>query len=178
MNFLFIARKPFFRFKKDADTTKKFIPDEVIDWKRITKELENGINNTHSKDLSRFQAMFPDLINKENKFNTKVFEEKYLYYFMNQHVPGTTYTPEMQDLGDLIYDYTGASDLFTGSGVTTSANGIENIERGFNKINKFDKPGDFEISKMRDYRNIKIFRFEVVNDTSKKIKRVYVKEVK
>lgn len=31
---------------------------------------------------------------------------------------------------------------------------------------------------MRDYRNIKIFRFEVVNDVTEKIKRVYVKEVK
>lgn len=157
---------------KDADTTKKFIPDEVIDWKRITKELENGINNTHSKDLSRFQAMFPDLINKENKFNTKVFEEKYLDYFMNQHVPGTKYSTEYAELGNYIYDYTGASDLFTGSGVTASANGIENIERGFNNYK------DFEISEIRDYKNIKIFRFEVVNDTSKRIKRVYVKEVK
>ncbi|MBR4261521.1 MAG: hypothetical protein IKQ33_06215, partial [Clostridia bacterium] len=157
---------------KDADTTKKFIPDEVIDWKRITKELENGINNTHSKDLSRFQAMFPDLINKENKFNTKIFEEQYLDYFMNQHVPGTKYSTEYAELGNYIYDYTGASDLFTGSGVTASANGIENIERGFNNYK------DFEISEIRDYKNIKIFRFEVVNDISQKIKRVYVKEVK
>ena len=37
---------------------------------------------------------------------------------------------------------------------------------------------DFEISEIRDYKNIKIFRFEVVNDISQKIKRVYVKEVK
>lgn len=75
------------------------------------------------------------------------------------------------NLGDIIYDFTGASNLFTGSGITASANGIENIERGFNNYK------DFEIAKMRDYKNIKIFRFEVVNDISKKIKRVYVKEV-
>ena len=31
---------------------------------------------------------------------------------------------------------------------------------------------------MRDYRNIKIFRFEVVNDVTEKIKRVYIKKVK
>lgn len=36
---------------------------------------------------------------------------------------------------------------------------------------------DFEIAEMRDYQNIKIFRFEVINDASKKIKRVYVKEL-
>lgn len=91
---------------------------------------------------------------------------------MNQHVPGTAYTPEMQYLGDLIYEHTGASNLFTGSGVTASANGLENLERGFNNYK------DFEISEMRDYKKIKIFRFEVVNDNSKKIKRVYIKEVK
>ena len=55
--------------------------------------------------------------------------------------------------------------------VTASANGIENIERGFNNYKGFD------ISEMRDYQNIKIFRFEVINDASKKIKRVYVKEL-
>ena len=76
------------------------------------------------------------------------------------------------NLGNIIYDFTGASDLFTGSGVTASANGIENIERGFNNYK------DFEISEIGDYKNIKIFRFEVVNDISQKIKRVYVKEVK
>ena len=76
------------------------------------------------------------------------------------------------NLGDIIYDFTGASNLFTGSGITASANGIENIERGFNNYK------DFEISEIRDYKNIKIFRFEVVNDISQKIKRVYVKEVK
>lgn len=37
---------------------------------------------------------------------------------------------------------------------------------------------DYNIAAMRDYRNMKIFRFEVYNDTSKKIKRVYVREVK
>ena len=74
-------------------------------------------------------------------------------------------------LGDIIYDFTGASNLFTGSGITASANGIENIERGFNNYKGFD------ISEMRDYQNIKIFRFEVINDASKKIKRVYVKEL-
>lgn len=50
-------------------------------------------------------------------------------------------------------------------------------------VNKYNTKNDanykdFEIAEMRDYRNIKIFRFEVVNDTSKRIKRVSVKEVK
>ncbi len=90
---------------------------------------------------------------------------------MNQHVPGTKYDDSYKKLGDIIDDFTGASYLFTGSGVTASANGIENIERGFNNYKGFD------ISEMRDYRNIKIFRFEVINDASKKIKRVYVKEL-
>ena len=92
-------------------------------------------------------------------------------YFMNQHVPGTKYDDSYKKLGDIIYDFTGASNLFTGSGITASANGIENIERGFNNYKGFD------ISEMRDYQNIKIFRFEVINDASKKIKRVYVKEL-
>ena len=48
------------------------------------------------------------------------------------------------NFGNIIYEFTGASDLFTGSGVTASANGIENIERGFNNYK------DFEISEMRD----------------------------
>ena len=90
---------------------------------------------------------------------------------MNQHVPGTKYDDSYKKLGDIIYDFTGASNLFTGSGITASANGIENIERGFNNYKGFD------ISEMRDYQNIKIFRFEVINDASKKIKRVYVKEL-
>ena len=85
---------------------------------------------------------------------------------MNQHVPGTKYDDSYKKLGDIIYDFTGASNLFTGS-----ANGIENIERGFNNYKGFD------ISEMRDYQNIKIFRFEVINDASKKITRVYVKEL-
>lgn len=156
---------------KDVDTAKKFIPDEVIDWKRITKELEDGINNANIDQINDLRTTIPDLITKDNTFNRKLFEEKYLDYFMNQHVPGTKYKIEFEDLGNIIYDYTGASDLFTGSGVTASANGIENIERGFNNYKGFD------ISEMRDYRNIKIFRFEVINDASKKIKRVYVKEL-
>ncbi len=50
-------------------------------------------------------------------------------------------------------------------------------------VNKYNTKNDanykdFEIAEMRDYRNIKIFRFEVVNDVTEKIKRVYVKEVK
>ena len=62
--------------------------------------------------------------------------------------------------------------MFTGLGVTVSALGLENIERGFTKYKEYN------IAAMRDYKNIKIFRFEVYNDTSKKIKRVYVREVK
>ena len=91
---------------------------------------------------------------------------------MNRHIPGTEYKKEFENLGDFIYDYTGASNLFTGSGVTVSARGLENIERGFTRYK------DYNIAAMRDYRNIKIFRFEVHNDTSKKIKRVYIREVK
>lgn len=134
--------------------------------------MEAGINKADKIKIEDLKSNFPDLITRDSKFNTKVFEEKYLDYFMNQHVPGTKYSTEYAELGNYIYDYTGVSDLFTGSGVTASANGIENIERGFNNYK------DFEIAKMRDYRNIKIFRFEVVNDTSERIKRVYVKEVK
>ena len=86
---------------------------------------------------------------------------------------GTEYEASIKTtIGKKIEKTTGASDLFTGSGITSSANGLENIERGFNN---FD---EFEISKMRDYRNVKIFRFEVQNDTSKAIKRVYIREVK
>ena len=156
---------------KDADTAKKFIPNEVIDWKRITKELEDGINNANIDQINDLRLTIPDLITKDNTFNRKLFEEKYLDYFMNQHVPGTKYDDSYKKLGDIIYDFTGASNLFTGSGIIASANGIENIERGFNNYKGFD------ISEMRDYQNIKIFRFEVINDASKKIKRVYVKEL-
>ncbi len=72
------------------------------------------------------------------------------------------------NLGDIIYDFTGASNLFTGSGVTASANGIENIERGFNNYKGFD------ISEMRDYQNIKIFRFEVTQDINKPVSVVEI----
>ena len=54
---------------------------------------------------------------------------------------------------------------FTGSGVTASANGIE---RGFNNYKGFD------ISEMRDYQNIKIFRFEVTSDTKAPISIVEI----
>ena len=137
--------------------------------------LDNKIDE-YRKDklidqINDLRLTIPDLITKDNTFNGKLFEEKYLDYFMNQHVPGTKYDDSYKKLGDIIYDFTGASNLFTGSGITASANGIENIERGFNNYKGFD------ISEMRDYRNIKIFRFEVINDASKKIKRVYVKEL-
>ena len=155
---------------KDADTANKFIPDEVIDWKRITQELENGINREDKVTLYDLQSKFPDLITKDLKFNTKVFEEKYLDYFSIKHVPGTKYEDKYVKLGDIIYDYTGASGLFTGSGVTASANGLENIERGFNSYM------NYKIPEMKDYKNIKIFRFEIQNKVSD-IKRVYVKEV-
>ena len=74
----------------------------------------------------------------------------------------------IKNLGDIIYDFTGASNLFTGSGITASANGIENIERGFNNYKGFD------ISEMRDYQNIKIFRFEVTSDTKAPISIVEI----
>ena len=99
---------------------------------------------------------YTDIEEKLNKLlHTRLFKDKYLDYFMNRHIPGTEYKEEFKKLADFIYDYTGASELFTGSGVTVS-----------------------NIAAMRDYRNMKIFRFEVYNDTSKKIKRVYVREVK
>ena len=116
---------------------------------------------------------YTDIEEKLNKLlHTRLFKDKYLDYFMNRHIPGTAYKKEFENLGDFISQYTGASNLFTGSGVTVSARGLENIERGFTKYK------DYNIAAMRDYKNIKIFRFEVYNDTSKKIKRVYVREVK
>ena len=116
---------------------------------------------------------YTDIEEKLNKLlHIRLFKDKYLDYFMNRHIPGTEYKKEFENLGDFIYDYTGASNLFTGSGVTISARGLENIERGFTKYKEYN------IAAMRDYRNMKIFRFEVYNDTSKKIKRVYVREVK
>ena len=157
---------------KDADTAKKYVPDKIIDWEMITKELENVLNNANEDTLENLISDFPDLFTKDNKFNIQLFKDKYLDYFMNQHIPGTEYKKEFKKLADFIYDYTGASELFTGSGVTVSARGLENIERGFTRYK------DYNIAAMRDYRNIKIFRFEVHNDTSKKIKRVYIREVK
>ena len=157
---------------KDADTAKKYVPDKIIDWEMITKELETVINNANEDTLENLISDFPDLFTKDNKFNIQLFKDKYLDYFMNQHIPGTEYKEEFKKLTDFIYDYTGASELFTGSGVTVSARGLENIERGFTRYKEYN------IAAMRDYRNMKIFRFEVHNDTSKKIKRVYVREVK
>ena len=116
---------------------------------------------------------YTDIEEKLNKLlHTRLFKDKYLDYFMNRHIPGTEYEEEYNDLGRIISKYIGASNLFSGSGVTVSARGLENIERGFTRYK------DYNIAAMRDYRNMKIFRFEVYNDTSKKIKRVYVREVK
>ena len=157
---------------KDADTAKKYVPDKVIDWEMITKELENVLNNPDPDIIEKVKSLIPELLTNENKFNTRLFKDKYLDYFMNRHIPGTEYKEEFKKLADFIYDYTGASELFTGSGVTVSARGLENIERGFTKYKEYN------IAAMRDYKNIKIFRFEVHNDTLKKIKRVYVREVK
>lgn len=157
---------------KDADTAKKYVPDKVIDWEMITKELENVLNNADSKIIKKAKSLIPELLTNEYKFNTRLFKDKYLDYFMNRHIPGTAYKKEFENLGDFISQYTGASNLFTGSGVTVSARGLENIERGFTRYKEYN------IAAMRDYKNIKIFRFEVYNDTSKKIKRVYVREVK
>ena len=157
---------------KDADTAKKYVPDKIIDWEMITKELENVLNNADSKIIKKAKSLIPELLTNEYKFNIRLFKDKYLDYFMNQHIPGTAYKKEFENLGDFISQYTGASNLFTGSGVTVSARGLENIERGFTKYK------DYNIAAMRDYKNIKIFRFEVYNDTSKKIKRVYVRRVK
>ena len=157
---------------KDADTAKKYVPDKIIDWEMITKELETVVNNGNADALEDLISAAPELLIKDNKFDARLFKDKYLDYFMNQHIPGTEYKEEFKKLADFIYDYTGASELFTGSGVTVSARGLENIERGFTRYKEYN------IAAMRDYRNMKIFRFEVHNDTSKKIKRVYVREVK
>ena len=138
----------------------------------ITKELETVINNGSEKGIKDLKSLKLGLLTNENKFNTRLFKDKYLDYFMNRHIPGTEYKKEFKKLADFIYDYTGASELSTGSGVTVSSRGLENIERGFTKYK------DYNIAAMRDYRNMKIFRFEVHNGTSKKIKRVYVREVK
>ncbi len=116
---------------------------------------------------------YTDIEEKLNKLlHIRLFKDKYLDYFMNRHIPGTEYKKEFKELGNFISQYTGASNLFTGSGVTVSARGLENIERGFTRYKEYN------IAAMRDYENIKIFRFEVYNDTSKKIKRVYIREVK
>ena len=116
---------------------------------------------------------YTDIEEKLNKLlHIQLFKDKYLDYFMNRHIPGTEYKNEFKELGNFISQYTGASNLFTGSGVTVSSRGLENIERGFTRYKEYN------IAAMRDYRNMKIFRFEVYNDTSKKIKRVYIREVK
>ena len=143
------------------------------DYQRIgNRELETVINTGNADALGDLISAAPELLTKDNKFDAQLFKDKYLDYFMNRHIPGTEYKKEFENLGDFIYDYTGASNLFTGSGVTVSAQGLENIERGFTRYKEYN------IAAMRDYKNIKIFRFEVYNDTSKKIKRVYVREVK
>ena len=157
---------------KDADTAKKYVPDKIIDWEMITKELETVINTGNEKGIKDLKSLKLGLLTNENKFNTRLFKDKYLDYFMNRHIPGTEYKKEFKELGNFISQYTGASNLFTGSGVTVSARGLENIERGFTRYKEYN------IAAMRDYENIKIFRFEVYNDTSKKIKRVYIREVK
>ena len=116
---------------------------------------------------------YTDIEEKLNKLlHARLFKDKYLDYFMNRHVPGTEYEGEYKKLGHIISQHIGASKLFSGSGVTVSARGLENIERGFTRYKEYN------IAAMRDYKNIKIFRFEVYNDTSKKIKRVYIREVK
>ena len=157
---------------KDADTAKKYVPDKIIDWEMITKELETVINTGNADALGDLVSAAPELLTKDNKFDARLFKDKYLDYFMNRHIPGTEYKNEFKELGNFISQYTGASNLFTGSGVTVSSRGLENIERGFTRYK------DYNIAAMRDYKNMKIFRFEVYNDTSKKIKRVYVREVK
>lgn len=157
---------------KDADTAKKYVPDKIIDWEMITKELETVINTGNADALGDLISAAPELLTKDNKFDARLFKDKYLDYFMNRHIPGTEYKNEFKELGNFISQYTGASNLFTGSGVTVSSRGLENIERGFTRYK------DYNIAAMRDYKNMKIFRFEVYNDTSKKIKRVYVREVK
>lgn len=61
--------------------------------------MEAGINKADKIKIEDLKSKFPDLITRDSKFNTKVFEEKYLDYFMNQHVPGTMYEDSYKKLG-------------------------------------------------------------------------------
>ena len=74
---------------KDADTAKKYVPDKVIDWEMITKELETVVNNGSEKGIKEFTDLkhsIPKLFKENNKFDTQFFKDKYLDYFMNRHV--------------------------------------------------------------------------------------------
>ena len=81
---------------------------------------------------------YTDIEEKLNKLlHIRLFKDKYLDYFMNRHIPGTEYKNEFKELGNFISQYTGASNLFTGSGVTVSSRGLENIERGFTRYKDY-----------------------------------------
>lgn len=77
-----------------------------------------------------------------------------------EHMYGTEYEASIKTtIGKKIEKCTGASNLYGGTGVTISENGIENVERAFNN---FD---NFQIKQMtHDEKSMKIFRFEVVKD--------------
>jgi hypothetical protein len=160
---------------KDSSTAEKFVPDKVIDWDEIKEKFVEGINKTLSsgnkKAVEKINTVIPDLIT-DNKIDEAVLEKNYFTYFRNRLAGRNLPTGNLKDMENLIYDYTGASNLFAGSGVTINEQGLGNIERAYLNSNEFN------ISKMRDYRNVKIFRFEVKNDTESGVKRIYIKEVK
>ena len=62
---------------KDADTAKKYVPDKIIDWEMITKELETVINTGSEKGIKDLKSLKLGLLTNENKFNTRLFKDKY-----------------------------------------------------------------------------------------------------
>lgn len=161
-------------FKDDA-AAKKIVPDKVIDWDEIKDKFvdrfEGDLKTKDTDDIKYLKITYPGLIENDNKINKIILENNYFSYFRD-HLAGSSFSSNLKKMSDLIYKYTGTSNLFAGSGVTVNERGLGNIERAYLNSDGFD------ISKMRDYRNVKIFRFEVKNDLGSGVKRVYIKGIK
>jgi len=151
-----------------TETAEKVIPNTVTTWERISEDFLNTVDTklewlktNKPNDYDDYIKGLGDLFDKSSgKFNKSLFKSDYLEYFSKEHIPGTPYkTGKETILGTLIDNCTGASYLFGGGGVTISENGLENIERAFNK---FD---DFKIKKMNEKElDMKIYRLEIVSD--------------
>ena len=50
---------------KDVDTAKKYVPDKIIDWEMITKELENVINTGSEKGIKDLKSLKLGLLTNE-----------------------------------------------------------------------------------------------------------------